>query len=101
MRVSGLQAELPRVVRATQQFGGALVGRAALGLSWIRVQPERAAELRELLAPFPCVVLDAPAELRSSLDVWGAGDGLEIARRIKQRFDPAGCFAPGTFAGGI
>ena len=40
-------------------------------------------------------------ELRSSLDVWDAGDGLEIARRIKQRFDPAGCFAPGTFAGGI
>jgi glycolate oxidase FAD binding subunit len=101
VRVSGLQAELARVVRATQAAGGSLVGRAALGLSWIRLPPERVAELRDALAPFPCVVLDAPAELRSSLDVWDSGGGLEIARRIKQRFDPTGTFAPGTFAGGI
>jgi glycolate oxidase FAD binding subunit len=100
VRVSGLQAELARVVRATQAAGGSLVGRAALGLSWIRVQPDRVVDLRDALAPFPCVVLDAPAELRSSLDVWGGG-GLDIARRIKQRFDPTGTFAPGTFAGGI
>jgi glycolate oxidase FAD binding subunit len=101
VRVSGLQTELGRVVRATQNAGGALVGRAALGLSWVRVAPDRVEELRRELAPFPCVVLDAPAELRSSIDVWDSGDGLEIARRIKQRFDPAGTFAPGTFAGGI
>jgi glycolate oxidase FAD binding subunit len=101
VRVSGLQSELARVVRAAEAAGGALVGRAALGLSWIRVPPERVEDLRRTLAPFPCVVLDAPRELRASLDVWDAGDGLELARRIKQRFDPAGCFAPGTFAGGI
>jgi len=101
VRVSGLQAELPRVVRATHDAGGALVGRAALGLSWIRVQPDRVEAVRRSLAPFPCVVLDAPPELRSSIDVWDAGDGLDIARRIKQRFDPTGTFAPGTFAGGI
>jgi glycolate oxidase FAD binding subunit len=100
VRVSGLQAELARVVRAAQAADGSLVGRAALGLSWIRVQPDRVVDLRDALAPFPSVVLDAPAELRSSLDVWGGG-GLDIARRIKQRFDPTGTFAPGTFAGGI
>jgi glycolate oxidase FAD binding subunit len=101
VRVSGLQAELARVIRATQEAGGSLVGRAALGLSWIRLQPENVQDLRHALEPFPCVVLDAPPELRSSLDVWGGSQGLEIARRIKQRFDPAGCFAPGTFVGAI
>jgi glycolate oxidase FAD binding subunit len=101
VRVSGLPAKLARVVRAAQDAGGALVGRGALGLSWIRVQPERVEDLRRALEPFPCVVLDAPPELRASLDVWGGGQGTEIARRVKQRFDPAGCFAPGTFVGGI
>ena len=101
VRVSGLQAELPRVVGATEDAGGALVGRVALGLSWIRVPPDNVVALRRALAPFPCVVLDAPQELRASLDVWDAGAGLDIARRIKQRFDPTGSFAPGTFAGGI
>ena len=101
VRVSGLQAELARVMRAATGAGGELVGRAALGLSWIRVQPDRVEELRRTLEPFPCVVLDAPAELRASLDVWDAAQGFELARRIKQRFDPAGCFAPGTFAGGV
>jgi glycolate oxidase FAD binding subunit len=101
VRVSGLQAELARVMRAATGAGGELVGRAALGLSWIRVQPDRVEELRRTLEPFPCVVLDAPAELRASLDVWDAAQGFELARRIKRRFDPAGCFAPGTFAGGV
>jgi glycolate dehydrogenase FAD-binding subunit len=101
VRVSGLQTELARVVRTTQDAGGALVGRAALGLSWVRLPADRVQTLRNSLVPFPCVVLDAPPDLRSSLDVWDAGDGLDIARRIKQRFDPTGTFAPGTFAGGI
>jgi glycolate oxidase FAD binding subunit len=101
VRVSGLQAELARVIRAAAGAGGELVGRVALGLSWVRLQPDRVEELRRALAPFPCVVLDAPRELRGSIDVWGAGEGLHVARRIKQRFDPAGCFAPGTFVGGI
>jgi glycolate oxidase FAD binding subunit len=47
------------------------------------------------------VLLDAPRELRERLDVWQAGTGLELARRIKQRFDPANVFAPGTFVGGL
>jgi glycolate oxidase FAD binding subunit len=100
VRVSGLQAELGRVLRATEVAGGSLVGRAALGISWITLAPERVEELRRSLAPFPCVVLDAPRELRASLDVWDSRP-LELARRVKQRFDPAGVFAPGTFAGGI
>jgi glycolate dehydrogenase FAD-binding subunit len=100
VRVSGLQAELDGTIAAVQNVGGSLVGRAALGLSWITLAPDRINDLRRELAPFPCVVLDAPREVRASLDVWDSGP-VELARRLKQRFDPAGCFAPGTFAGGL
>ncbi|MGZ4203158.1 MAG: FAD-binding oxidoreductase [Thermoleophilaceae bacterium] len=100
MRVSGQQAELARTLRAVETLGGRLVGRGSLGLSWITLDLDRVLELRAALTPFKCVLLDAPRELRASLDVWDA-EPVELSRRIKQRFDPAGVFAPGTFAGGI
>jgi glycolate oxidase FAD binding subunit len=100
VRVSGRQTELAKTIRATQGLGGSLVGRASLGISWVTLDPARIAELRTQLAPFPCVVLDAPREVRASLDVWDA-EPSPLAQRVKQRFDPAGVFAPGTFAGGI
>jgi FAD/FMN-containing dehydrogenase len=44
-----------------------------------------------------CVLLDAPEEVRAELDPWQLGDGpeLELMRRTKQRFDPAGVCNPG------
>jgi len=96
VRVSGLQAELARTIRTTESLGGSLVGRAALGISWVTLDPARIADLRRELAPFPCVVLDAPRDVRAALDVWDASPSA-LAQRVKQRFDPAGAFAPGTF----
>lgn len=59
-------------------------------------------ELRRRLAPTPCVVLDAPAEVRAALDPWGAETGpVDLMRKVKERFDPAGVCAPGLFVGGI
>jgi glycolate dehydrogenase FAD-binding subunit len=100
VRVSGLQSELASTLRATHELGGSLVGRASLGISWITLDPQHISDLRRALAPQPCVVLDAPREVRASLDVWHA-EPSPLAQRVKQRFDPAGVFAPGTFAGGI
>jgi glycolate oxidase FAD binding subunit len=96
VRVSGLQAELARTIRAAESLGGSLVGRAALGISWVTLDPARIADLRRELAPFPCVVLDAPRDVRAALDVWDTSPSA-LAQRVKQRFDPAGVFAPGTF----
>jgi glycolate dehydrogenase FAD-binding subunit len=95
VRVSGLQSELARTIRVTESLGGSLVGRASLGISWITLDPARIADLRRELQPFPCVVLDAPQEVRASLNVWDT-DPSPLAQRVKQRFDPAGIFAPGT-----
>ncbi|HEY1596609.1 MAG TPA: FAD-binding oxidoreductase [Thermoleophilaceae bacterium] len=100
VRVSGRQTELARTIGAAEALGGSLVGRASLGISWITLDPVRIADLRAELAPVKCVVLDAPRDVRASLDVWDA-EPSALAERVKQRFDPAGVFAPGTFAGGI
>jgi glycolate oxidase FAD binding subunit len=106
---------------ATEALGGTLVARTGLGLAWIQLPGfppagtpgETAAfdtagvvaaveELRRRLAPAPCVVLDAPADVRAMLDPWGGETGpVELMRKVKERFDPAGVCAPGLFVGGI
>jgi glycolate oxidase FAD binding subunit len=66
------------------------------------VVAEAVEELRRRLAPAPCVLLDAPAEVRALLDPWGGETGpVTLMRKVKERFDPAGVCAPGLFVGGI
>ncbi|WP_432827768.1 FAD-binding oxidoreductase [Dactylosporangium sp. CA-092794] len=48
-----------------------------------------------------CVVLTAPPTVRGRVDMWGHVDGLDLMRRVKDQFDPAGTLAPGRFVGGI
>jgi glycolate dehydrogenase FAD-binding subunit len=100
-RVSGLPSDLERVLAAAPSA----VARAALGLVWVRIDAaaDALAELRAALAPAACVLLDAPEELRAAVDPWGVGPGaeLDLLRRVKQSFDPAGVCNPGRYAGGI
>ncbi len=102
IRVSGVQTDLERMIGAAERAGGSLVARAALGIAWIKLPAATADEiaaLRRDLEPLPCVLLDAPPELRATVDPWGApADAL--TRRVKQRFDPAGSLAPGIFLEG-
>ena len=99
LKVSGRATDLAAVCRA----GGSVVGRPALGLYWISLPPEAeaVASARDALAPRACTLLDAPAELRG--DAWAEPDpgALAVMARIKERFDPARIFRPGTFVGGI
>jgi len=110
VRVSGLQEDLPRLVGEAERANATLVGRAALGISWLALESlddDAAAaavgELRARLAPSPCVVLDAPPGVRRALDVWDERDPgrLALARRVKERFDPRRTMRPGVFVGGI
>jgi glycolate dehydrogenase FAD-binding subunit len=103
-RVAAHPSALAEVVRATRSCEGRMVGRAALGLSWIEVEPGALGSLRDDLgAQATIVVLDAPPGVRDRLDPWGTREGseLELMRRIKMRFDPAGACNPGVFVGGI
>jgi glycolate oxidase FAD binding subunit len=131
VKVSALPSSLPAAMAVTQELGGTLVARAGLGLAWIQIDPTVALnrtyhggaqqsepeapaaidsagvvaaieELRRRLAPAPCVVLDAPTEVRDALDPWGGETGsVDLMRKVKARFDPAGICAPGLFVGGI
>jgi glycolate oxidase FAD binding subunit len=47
------------------------------------------------------VVVDAPADVKAGLDVWGPVPGLDLMRRVKDQFDPDHRLAPGRFVGGI
>ena len=104
VRVSGLPTRLPALLGAADRLGGSLVGRAGLGLSWLRLPEPSTAQIEELrreLHPSPCIVLDRPASL--DIDPWGPVDpaARALMQRVKEHFDPAGACAPGVFAGGL
>jgi glycolate oxidase FAD binding subunit len=99
VRISGLQTQLAGLCRETAALGARLVGRAGLGLSYVRLDergPEEAAEaverLRRAVSPSPCTVLDAPAEVRALVDPWPVADesAAALMGRVRERFDPSG-----------
>ena len=48
------------------------------------------------------IVERCPAAVKRNIDVWGdSPQGIEIMRRIKEKFDPSGILNPGRFVGGI
>jgi glycolate oxidase FAD binding subunit len=106
VKVSALPGDLSEIVAVTKRLGGSLVGRAGLGLYWLRApSTTHMDELRRELGAVAryCVLLDAPAGVRAEADVWGEPDPgmLRLMRAIKSRFDPAGVCAPGLHTGGI
>ena len=110
LKVSGRPADLATVLTAARDADARVVGRAALGLSWVTVTGDdlddlagRAETVRRALAPRPCTLQDAPTVVRGALPPWGEPDpgALVVMRRVKERFDPARIFSPGSFVGGI
>lgn len=110
VRISALPSELARILRVVMRLEGSLVARAGLGICWVWLPPlstdgavEAIEDLRFALSPHPCVVLDAPKAVREKVDVWGTAGGpeVELMRRVKLSFDPAGVCNPGLFMGGI
>jgi len=102
VRVSAPPAALAQVLAAAPR--GA-VARAGLGLAWLRTDadPRVLVALRERLSPASCVLEQAPVAMRAAVDPWGVlpGPELELARRVKLRFDPHGVCNPGRFVGGL
>ena len=71
MRIAAPASELARVLTLTEACAGALVGRAALGVSYIEVEP---AAIDLLRAGLPrgahSVALDIPWYARDAIDPW-------------------------------
>jgi len=103
VRASYRPSALATVLRASDQHGGLLVGRAGLGTSYVALDPESVTGLRAAVdAVATTIVLDAPPTLRRD-DAWGAvaPAALELMRSVKGRFDPTRTCNPGLFVGGI
>jgi glycolate oxidase FAD binding subunit len=100
VRITARPSGLAAVLLAVQTCEASLVGRAALGTMFVELEPDAVVPLREQLTPgTTATILDAPDSLRAELDPWGASErtAVELMRRIKARFDPAGTCNPGLF----
>jgi len=91
VKVSALQTELPELLDAAERHGATLVGRASLGLHWLRLDdgdPEPLlAQLRER---WTAAVLDRPAGFEAEPRGQADSGARELERRVKERFDPEG-----------
>ena len=91
VRVSALQTDLEALLRVADRHGATLVGRAALGLHWVRLDDGPAEDLvGELRRSFVTAVLDRPAGLELERDGRLDPGAATLARRVKERFDPKG-----------
>jgi glycolate oxidase FAD binding subunit len=87
-----------------------VIGRAGVGVLFVRIGGDAARQakimtaLRDRLPPGrgSAVLVRGSDDLRSLIDPWGPlGDGFELMRAIKQRFDPDGILNPGRGPGGL
>ena len=107
VKVSGRVTSAADVLAAADRHRARAVGRAALGLWWLVLDPRTdeeelsvvAAAVRTALTPLPCRVRHAPP----GVDPWPEVGSSELAlmRRVKARFDPSGVCNPGVYVGGI
>jgi glycolate oxidase FAD binding subunit len=94
-----------RDVLATAWDAGLHVrGSAGVGVAYAAADDAIALEqLRAVCALYggSVVVVDAPAEVKRVVDVWGPVPALDLMRRVKAQFDPEHRLSPGRFVGGI
>ena len=90
-KVSALQTDLEELASIAERHGATLVGRAGLGLSWLRLdEGDFAALLGDLRPRFVTAVLDRPASMPfEPAEPRDRGAAL-LAARVKERFDPEG-----------
>ena len=90
VKVSVLPTRLPELLRAADELGAAVVGRATLGLWWLRFEEPRASHVQRLRRDFLARVEDRPPGL--GVDPAGPLEPAtrELMQRVKDRFDPAG-----------
>jgi glycolate oxidase FAD binding subunit len=91
VRVSALQTDLEQLATIAERFGATLVGRAGLGLFWLRLdEGDFDGLLAELRSRFVATALDRPAGMPyAAAEPRDSGAAL-LARRVKERFDPQG-----------
>jgi glycolate oxidase FAD binding subunit len=91
VKVSALQTDLPELLRIARDSGATLVGRAGLGLHWLRLDTGPAETLvARLRRRWTAVVLDHPTGIAAGPHEPRDPGARMLAGRVKQRFDPDG-----------
>jgi glycolate oxidase FAD binding subunit len=108
LKLTFVLSGLGDVVTAAREAGVSLRGSAGSGVVYGSISDvDRVAaavdSLRSVCARHggSVVVVDAPAPVKQSVDVWGPVPALDLMRRVKDRFDPDHRLSPGRFVGGI
>lgn len=96
------------VLTVAEDVGARVRGSAGTGVVYAAIaEPEHVPEAVERLRAVcvrhqgACVVVDAPADVKQAVDVWGPVPAIDLMRRVKDQFDPDHRLAPGRFVGGI
>ena len=102
---------LSDVLQAATETGVTLRGSAGAGVAYAALAPGTATDaarsaldrLRHTCTARggSAVVVDAPTDVKSGLDVWGPVPALDLMSRVKDQFDPDHRLAPGRFVGGL
>jgi glycolate dehydrogenase FAD-binding subunit len=91
VKVSALQTDLPDLLRIAAENGATLVGRAGLGLHWLRLDTGPAEALvARLRRRWTAVVLDHPPGVEPGPHEPPDAGARMLAGRVKERFDPEG-----------
>jgi len=108
LKLTFVLSGLRDVLAAARDVGAAVRGSAGTGVVYAALGtpddvPAALDRLRAVCARHrgSAVVVDAPAEVKRAVDVWGPVPGLDLMRRVKDQFDPEHRLAPGRFVGGI
>ncbi|MGH2845580.1 MAG: FAD-binding oxidoreductase [Thermoleophilaceae bacterium] len=91
VKVPALQTDLPDLLRVAEAHGATLVGRASLGLHWLRLDDgDHAALVEALRERWTAVVLDHPPSIDPGPHEPADPGARMLAARVKERFDPEG-----------
>jgi glycolate oxidase FAD binding subunit len=111
VKIAAPPAELHIAMRGLHDAAGSVAGwRGSAGVGVCYAALPATADQAEVIEAVrrtlnarggSCVVLNAPAVVRDSLDMWGPISGLALMKAVKDRFDPDRRLAPGRFVGGI
>lgn len=103
-RLSGI----PELVAEATRLEATANGSAGAGVLYVTLTADEAAagkveSLRTATTRLggSAVVLDAPPDLKATLDSWGPVPAIDLMRRVKDEFDPTRVLAPGRFVGGL
>ncbi|MBC9956883.1 FAD-binding oxidoreductase [Yimella sp. cx-51] len=108
LKITAQLSAVPAVARTAAQMGWIVQGSAGAGVLYAARESASAADvsaaldsLRRAARGGSVIVLDAPRQIRETVDIWGPIPAVAVMQQVKDQFDPSHSLAAGRFVGGI